>query len=123
MKPGREICLVDGEKGEIRVVAAVKGAAAVVSLPLGSAYAAAETSALLLEKTNLTLDEARSVLRRGVNLSPAQPLLEETLSAEFRYDRPANIVRIRFRLKAPSQGDHSYELYLFPKNTALARRG
>jgi prepilin-type N-terminal cleavage/methylation domain-containing protein len=120
---GRKICLVDEAKGEVRAVVSVEDGAVFVSPPLVSGYATGKTSVLLLEEISLSLDEARSVLRRGVNLSPAQPLVEETLSAEFGYDRPANLVHIRFRLKAPSQGDRSYELCLFPKNPALAGQG
>jgi type II secretory pathway pseudopilin PulG len=123
LKAGREICIVDGEKGEVRNVAAVEEETAVCEPPLGAGYAAGRASVLLLETTRLTLDEARAVLRRGVNLSPAQPLLENARSAVFRYDRSLNTVRIRFGLDSPSQGGKIYELCLFPKNPALAGHG
>jgi prepilin-type N-terminal cleavage/methylation domain-containing protein len=123
LKSGREICIVDGEKGEVRAISAVEEGAAVFADPLESDYAAAGTAVLLLERTSLTLDGARAVLRRGVNLSPAQPLLENARSAVFHFDPSANIVRIRFGLDSPSQGDKTYELCLFPKNPALAGHG
>jgi prepilin-type N-terminal cleavage/methylation domain-containing protein len=123
LKSGREICIVDGEKGEVRDVSAVEEDAAVFAMPLDSGYSAAGTAVLLLERTSLTLDVARAVLRRGVNLSPAQPLLENARAAVFHFDPSANIVRIRFGLDSPSQGDKTYELCLFPKNPALAGHG
>jgi prepilin-type N-terminal cleavage/methylation domain-containing protein len=123
LKAGREICIVDREKGEIRSVSSVEEGVVVCAPPLGAGYAAGRTSVLLLETTRLTFDEARASLRRGVNLSPAQPLLENVRSGVFRYDGPANAVRIRFELDSPSQGDKTYELCLFPKNPALAGHG
>jgi hypothetical protein len=121
LRPGREICLTDGEKGEVRVVLSVAAGTAVVSSPLGRAFAKEKTSVLLLEKISLTMDARQGVLRRRVNLSTAQPLLENARSAEFLVDRPANLVRVRFSLN--SQGDATYELRLFPKNPALAGKG
>jgi prepilin-type N-terminal cleavage/methylation domain-containing protein len=121
LKPGREICLSDGEKGEVLVISSVAGGAAVLSSPLGSGYSKENSSVLLLEKTSLTLDPARGVLRRKINLSSAQPLLENVRAAEFLVDRSANLVRVRLGLK--DQGDSTYELSLFPKNPALAGRG
>jgi type II secretory pathway pseudopilin PulG len=121
LRPGREICLSDGEKGEVLVIASVAAGAAVLSSPLGSGYSREKSSVLLLEKISLTLDAARGILRRKVNLSSAQPLLENVSTAEFLVERSANLVRVRLGLK--DQGDSIYELCLFPKNPALAGRG
>jgi len=114
---GREICLEDGAKGEVLTVASVEPGAVIFSSPLSHDYARDGTSVLLLERITLSLDARQGVLRRKVNLSSAQPLLENVRSAEFLEDRPANLVRVRFSL-AP-QGDATYELCLFPKNPAL----
>lgn len=121
LRPGREICLSDGERGEVLVISSVTAGAVVLSSPLGSGYSKEKSSALLLEKTSLILDAAGGVLRRKVNLSSAQPLLENVRAAEFLVDRSANVVRVRLGLK--DQGDSTYELCLFPKNAALGGRG
>jgi prepilin-type N-terminal cleavage/methylation domain-containing protein len=120
LKAGREICLSDGEKGEVLVISSVAAGAALLSSPLGAGYAKEKASLLLLEKVSLTLDARQGVLRRKVNLSTAQPLLENVRSADFLVDRAANLVRVRFGLK--DQGDAAYEICLFPKNPALAGR-
>lgn len=117
-KPGREICLEDGAKGEITIVASVSAGTAVLSSPLGHDFPRDGTSVLLLERVALSLDARQGILRRKVNLSSAQPLLENVRAAEFLADRTANLVRARFTLGP--QGDAAYELCLFPKNPALA---
>jgi hypothetical protein len=119
-KPGREICVEDGTEGEILTVASVSAGAAVLSSPLSHDFPRDGTSVLLLERVVLSLDARQGVLRRKVNLSSAQPLLENVRAAEFRADRTANLVRARFSLGP--QGDATYELCLFPKNPALAGR-
>jgi hypothetical protein len=120
LKAGREVCLSDGEKGEVRVISSVASGTAVLSSPLGFGYAKEKASVHLLEKISLYVDARQDILRRRVNLSSAQPLLENVRSAEFLVDRAANLVRVRFGLK--NQGDAIYESCLFPKNPALAGR-
>jgi prepilin-type N-terminal cleavage/methylation domain-containing protein len=121
LKPGREICLVDASNGEVLTVSAVESKAVVISTPAGRAHAPGNTSVILLEKILLNLDARQGILRRKVNLSPAQPLLENAGEAGFFVDRAANLVRVRLSLN--SQGDAAYELQLFPKNPALAGKG
>jgi prepilin-type N-terminal cleavage/methylation domain-containing protein len=121
LRTGREICLSNGEKGEVLVISSVAAGAVVLPSPLASGYSKETSTVLLLEKISLTLDAARGVLRRKVNLSPAQPLLENVRAAEFLVDRSANTVRVRLGLNG--QGDSTYESCLFPKNAALAGRG
>ena len=121
LKPGREVCFVDDGNTEVHIVASVEPKAVVIAEPAGRAYALEKTSVLLLEKILLTLDTSQGILRRKVNFSSAQPLLENAAEAGFFVDRTANLVRVRLRLN--SQGDAAYELQLFPKNVALAGRG
>jgi Tfp pilus assembly protein PilV len=119
IKPGREVCLWDAANAEIRTVAAVEAEEVVVSEPLASGYAAGEASFALLERVRLTWDETAGVLRRKVNSSSAQPLLETARAASFLCDAQANLVRIRLSLEP--QGEPYYEALIFPKNPALAR--
>ena len=120
LKPGRQIFVSNGENGEVRTISSVAAGAVIVSSPLDGVYARETTSVQLLETVILTMDQTQGVIRRRVNLSTAQPLLENARSADFLVDWPANLIRVRFTLI--SQGDASYELCLFPKNPALARK-
>lgn len=118
LRAGRSLCLTDGGKGEIAVVASVSAGAAVLASPLASAYATAGTTVVLLDRVSLTFDVSQGVIRRKVNLGTAQPLLESAASAEFSLDLPANLAGVRFSLR--SQPDAIHEIRLFPKNPALA---
>ncbi len=119
VRPGREVCLENGADSEVVTVASMTAGAAVLSLPLAHDHPRDVTSVLLLERVVLSLDSRQGTLRRKVNLSSAQPLLESVRAAEFLADRTTNLVRVRFSLGP--QGDATYELCLFPKNPALAR--
>lgn len=118
LRAGREICLADGEKGEVAAIASVATGAAVLASPLGAAYSKAVTTVSLLDKVTLTLDAGQGVLRRKVNLGTAQPLVENVAAADFSLDTAANLAKVRFSLR--SNLDATYEICLFPKNPALA---
>ncbi len=119
VKPGREVCLENGADSEVVTVASLTVGAAVLSSPLAHDHPRDGTSVFLIERVVLNLDSRLGVLRRKVNLSSAQPLLESVRAAEFLADPTTNLVRVRFSLGP--QGDATYELCLFPKNSALAR--
>ena len=57
-------------------------------------------------------------MRRKVNASPAQPLLEDVASFEFEYSKDDNLVRLNLALKA--EEEKKYETIVFPKNVAMA---
>jgi prepilin-type N-terminal cleavage/methylation domain-containing protein len=121
LRPGRRICLWDDSKGEAAEIAAVDTAARTIVLraPLEGAYRAASATVVLVESTALYLDEGSATLRRRVNRSSAQPLLDDVASADFRYDRERNLALVRLEVK--SQGGRAYEISAFPKNSAVAR--
>ncbi len=121
IKPGREICISDGEKGELQTVTAVEGGAVVVSAPLAFGYDAGAASLALLERVRLSWDQSLRSLKRKVNASSAQPLLDDVRFVDFEYDEEQNIVRLRLSLDG--QGENTYEIVIFPKNPALARTG
>ena len=121
LKPGREVLIFDGGSGEVRTISSVARGVAEVSPAIEGAYAKETASLLLLERIGLALDSRQGVIRRRVNSSSAQPLLENAGSARFAVDRPANLVRVHFSLA--SEGDADYELCLFPKNPALSGKG
>jgi prepilin-type N-terminal cleavage/methylation domain-containing protein len=121
LRPGRGICLWDETKGEAHDLAAVETGtrSVILETPLGASFRREGTTVVLLETTVLFLDEGSGTLRRRVNLSSAQPLLDGVASADFRYDPERNLAVVR--LEVLSLGGRAYEVSIFPKNPAAAR--
>ena len=115
---GQDIALSDGLAGEVRTVAAVEPGAVVLREPLAAGYSPASATLSLLERVAYFLDAPAGVLRRRVNASPAQPLLEEVAAAAWRHDPAAGLVRVRLELEV--EGAHPHEATVFLKNPALA---
>jgi type II secretory pathway pseudopilin PulG len=114
---GDRICLADEQKAERHAIAALEGNTVVVSEPLENSYAVADARFLLLEEVTYFLDERTSILRRKVNASPAQPLLDNAGLFEFIYLKEDNLVRIRLADK--NNRERAHELSIFPKNLGL----
>jgi type II secretory pathway pseudopilin PulG len=114
---GQEIALSDGLAGEVLTVAAVEAGAVVLREPLAAGYSPATGAVSLLERVAYFLDEPAGVLRRRVNASPAQPLLEGVAAAVWRCDPAASLVRVRLELEV--EGAHPHESTVFLKNPAL----
>jgi prepilin-type N-terminal cleavage/methylation domain-containing protein len=117
LSAGDKVCLADEEKAERRTIAALEGNTIVLSDALENSYATADTRFLLLEEVSYFLDERTSVLRRKVNLSPAQPLLDNAGLFEFEYFKEDNLVRLRLADK--KNRERAYGLSIFPKNLGL----
>jgi len=119
IKPRREICLVGPGGAEIRTVAAAAAGGIVLASPLERGYDSATGRLVLIETVRIFLDADGRTLRRKVNASPAQPLLDDLSSFATSYDRDANLAAIRLTLAAPEE--KTYALSLCPKNTLLGR--
>ena len=117
---GQRITLRQGLAGEIRTVARVMTGAVLVDAPLGQHYVRDATVVSLLELVTYFRDSASRILRRRVNTSPAQPMLEDTAAVEWGLDSQAHLVRIR--LEPAIQGVHPHDATVFLKNPALAGR-
>jgi type II secretory pathway pseudopilin PulG len=115
---GQEICLCDGQAGEVRTVVRVERGAVVLGEPLERDHSPETASVSLLENVAYFLDGPAHVLRRRVNAGSAQPLLENAAAAAWLFDPAARLVRIRLELNA--QGATTYETTVFLKNLALA---
>lgn len=116
---GQQIALRDGAAGEVRTVVGVEtGAAVVVDAPLEGSYAPETASLSLLERVTYFLDAPAGILRRRVNASPAQPLLERTAAVAWSLDPVSHLVRVRLDLDI--EGAHPHEATIFLKNPALA---
>lgn len=114
---GDRVCLADGVKAERLTISALEGNTVIVSEPLLYSYALADARFILLEEVTYFFDERTSVLRRKVNASPAQPLLDNAGLFEFTYLREDNLVRVRLADKKGREKAH--EISVFPKNLGL----
>ena len=117
LSAGRTVCLADERKAERRIIVSLQGKTAVLSAPLENNYAAADARLLLLEEVAYSLDAKTDILRRKVNASPAQPLLDNAELFEFAYAKELNLVRIKLADKKNVEKTH--ELLVFPKNLGL----
>ena len=104
--------------GTLGTVAGVEGTAVVLDSALGAGYAAATSVLALLENVAYFRDGTTRILRRRVNASPAQPLLDDTASVSWSHDPEARLVTIRVEIAA--EGAHPYGTTVFLKNPALA---
>lgn len=118
IKEGNEICIFDGEKGEVKTVTSIEENSILLSSPLTNSYFSSKTSIFLLKKVSFYLEKNQEVLRRKVNSSPAQPLCEDIQTFECSYDPSSNLVTVRIKLKPEKEKNH--EIFIFPKNAALA---
>lgn len=120
IKKGRELCIFDFDKGEVKSISSVYKDSLVLSSPLDSFYLKDKASLVLLKKISFFLDEDKHLLRRKVNASPAQPLLEDVTFFDHDYQKTSNLARLRLALKANKNKEREYEISVFPKNMALA---
>lgn len=118
LKKGRDISIFDSLNGEVLSISSVDEESIVLSSPLNFSFMKEKTSIILIKKISLYLDEKKPILRRKVNSSPAQPLLEETAFFDFDRDKASNLVKLRLQLK--TNKEKFYEISVFPKNAALA---
>jgi len=117
ISPGREICFIYGHRGERQSILSCEGKTILLASPIEFSYRKDETRLLLVEKISLFLDKGRSTIRRRVNSSSPQPLLDDVHSFGFDFKAGNNLARVNFALKADEE--KMYEVLVFPKNTAL----
>lgn len=118
VKKGHLVGIITPYGGEVHSVVMADQNSIVIDSPLASDYLLANTSLVLLRKISLFFDETKGVIRRKVNASPAQPLLEDVASFAFEYIKDANLVRLDIALEGDEE--KKYETTVYPKNTAMA---
>ena len=120
IKKGGWVCFMEGARGEIRSVAAIEACTLVLDLPVEADYSTEGGLALPIERVSFYLGTADRVVRRQVNASPAQPLIEEVGLFRYSYDPPSNLASVIIGL-APHK-ERAYEIIVFPKNAGLFPR-
>ncbi len=114
---GRTICLQSGPHAEKLTVADSSGNSLAFAPPLSRSYRREETRAVLLGTVRLYRDEG--TIRRKVNNSPAQPLVEDVEAWEARRTDHPYLLAFSIQLKGKEK---RHEILVFAKNMALSSR-
>ena len=120
VKKGREICIFDSHKGEVKSISHTDKKSIILSSPLKYSFLKEKTQVCLIKKISLFLEKEKQILRRKTNSSPAQPLLEDAILFAVSYEKASNLARLHLSLA--SNKEKKYEIFVFPKNAALAFR-
>lgn len=117
---GQLIALIEANKAEIATVEKVEKGRLILSKPVLGEYKNSTARLIAIEKICYFLDEKTQILRRKVNLSPAQPLLEEVSSFLWAIEPPGFI---NISLTFNKEPDTIHEIKLAAKNILLAKNG
>jgi hypothetical protein len=118
LSSGREVCFADEEKSELALVTSCSRNTVVLSAPLEHSYSKGAGRMLVLEKITLFHDEQSGAIRRKVNTSSPQPLLDDVFQFVCAYDADRKLACLSFILKEDEE--KRYEISVFPKNLGLA---
>ena len=116
---GRKICVCDKTKGETAVIQSSENGILTLAMPLRWDYRAAETSVSILRTTALYLDDGQGVLRRKIDSSPAQPLLEDVSLFDFLIDSRTCLAEACLSLAPEPEVIHA--LKILARNAALGK--
>lgn len=117
IKKGQKLCFTHPEKGEVKSIISVEKRGLLLDSSLNYSYSKDEATVILIRTLTIFLDAGRGVLRRKVNASPAQPLLEEVIAFDVFYETTTNVISLSLVLK--TKEEKQYEMSIFPKNMAL----
>jgi hypothetical protein len=115
---GREICILDAVKGEKAAVISSGSGYMIISRPLQHGYSASDSRLLLIKQISLYLDRQTQILRRKVNTSSAQPLLEKATLFGKNYDEASHLLKITLRIQSKKEREYAFSIR--PKNMLLA---
>jgi len=112
------IALVDDNRVELFKVERAEKDRLFLNQPLKESYSS-QGSVLAIEEVFYSYDQGNKILRRKVNASPSQPLLEKVTS--FSWSNEAS-GPIKIKLTLESEKEMTYEIRVLPKNALIARR-
>jgi len=118
LKKGQWVSVFDALSGETAQVVSFDRDSFTLSVPLRRSYPVPGACVISLRKVSLFFDRDKGTIRRKINTSSAQPLLEEVAEFGFEVQEAANLVRVYFKLNRGEEQE--YGKSVFPKNTALA---
>jgi type II secretory pathway pseudopilin PulG len=114
LRSGRVILITSQGQTDLVEIANVSNNRVTLSPPFSSSFRRAESIAYLLEEVEIYLDSKQSILRRKVNKTSGQPLLEEVYDFQPTYDPETNLTWIK--LQTDSKKEKTHELFFYPKN-------
>jgi len=115
LRKGRALYLEDEVKGELTYLTAVSGNILYFSPPSKNSYSVSQGRVLLLEKVEIYLDQKQKIIRRKVNDTSGQPLLEEVSKLEANYDLLSNFIQVKLTTESGGKRNEN-KLVLYPKN-------
>ena len=115
LRKGRALYITDGTQGQLIFITGVWENRLSISPPLSGSYQASQTAIYLLRKVEIYLDINQKILRRKVNDTSGQPLMEEANSFESSYDSEKNLAKVSLSTDSGGKG-YEYYLALYPKN-------
>lgn len=118
IKKGSLICIYNQDKGEAQSVSIVNRKSLLLVSPIQNTYLSGDYNLVLIKTVSFFLDRKQQILRRKVNSSPAQPLLEETAQFLSLYEETSHLINLSLSLV--SHEEKKYEISVFPKNLGLA---
>jgi type II secretory pathway pseudopilin PulG len=115
----KEVCIFDGQRGEVLRIDSVDKSMMRSASPPANSYLRQDGKIVLLQKVSFYLERESSVLRRKVNTSPAQPLVEGVRFFGVSYDGRSNLAQVQIGLEKEPEKIH--EISVFLKNMALGK--
>lgn len=115
---GQLIALIDDNLVELFKVERAEKGRLFLNQPIKESYSS-QGYVLAIEEVFYSYDQANKILRRRVNASPSQPLLEKVTS--FSWSTEASSPT-KVKLTFESDKEMTYEIRVLPKNDLIARR-
>lgn len=117
LKKDRVLCIFDYQHGEINKIAGIDSTGISLSTEIKNSYHFDSTTILSVRTVSLYIDEKNHILRRKVNNSPAQPLLENIQEFKGFYQENNKLIHIRIQMN--KEEDKYYEICFVPKNSTV----
>lgn len=114
LRSGRIILITSQGQTDLVEIVNVSNNLVTLSPAFSSSFQRAESIAYLLEEVEIYLDLKQSTLRRKVNKTSGQPLLEEVYGFQPTYAPEMNLAWIK--LQTGSKKEKTHELFFYPKN-------
>ncbi|MBN2245587.1 MAG: hypothetical protein JW755_07050 [Candidatus Aminicenantes bacterium] len=118
LKKDRLLCIFDHQRGEINKIAGIDNTGIALSSQIENSYHSDSATMLLVRTIFLYLDKKDHILRRKVNSSPAQPLLEDIHNFKGFYRENSRLIFIQIQMN--QEEDKFYEISFVPKNSTMA---
>jgi hypothetical protein len=118
LKEGHLICIFDHQQGEINKISGIDSTGIDLSAQIENSYHFDSTTMLLVRTVSLYVDERNHILRRKVNNSPAQPLMEDIMKFKCFYRENSRLLYIQIQIN--KEEDKFYEISFVPKNSTMA---